>query len=29
MSVELSVEQLDGLLSKFDEVAKLLQTTVG
>ena len=29
VSVELSVEQLDGLLSKFDEVAKLLQTTVG
>ena len=29
MSVELSMEQLDGVLSKFDEVAKLLQTTVG
>ena len=26
VSVELSVEQLDGLLSKMDEVAKLLQT---
>ena len=29
VSVELSVEQLDSLLSKCDEVAKLLQSTVG
>ena len=29
LCLELSVEQLDGVLSKMDEVAKLLQSTVG